>query len=171
MVAVAAPTAATVAVPEMRYRTWKAVITGLSAAVLFGSILIVGPILGLEMDIMYIPLRLQHCLVGGIFGALVIILLSSYIRIVRPPEPLKGRSGAAVLSIGTIIILFSTILWAFMKRGCHFKNGSLEHCPLPMFFDHNATLCLAAIVANVLIAEGALRLMAAGTGMDGYVQI
>jgi len=44
MVAVAAPTAATVAVPEMRYRTWKAVITGLSAAVLFGSILIVGPV-------------------------------------------------------------------------------------------------------------------------------
>lgn len=47
-----------------------------------------------------------------------------------------------------------------------------ESCPLPFkAFDHNFAFGVAVIATNVLMAEGVLRLMAAGSGVEGYVEI
>lgn len=53
------------------------------------------------------------------------------------------------------------------------QKGQLpESCPLPFkAFDHNFLLGVALLATNVLAAEGVLRLMAAGTGIEGYVEI
>jgi hypothetical protein len=44
-------------------------------------------------------------------------------------------------------------------------------CPLPLRVDHNALLIFLLLCSNMLGAEGSLRLMAAGNGMEGYLEI
>lgn len=68
------------------------------------------------IDIPYVWGSLQNNLVGGMFGAFFVVLVSSYVRMVRPPEALKGRSGAAVLSGGTLIISLGAVAWLLLKR-------------------------------------------------------
>lgn len=44
-------------------------------------------------------------------------------------------------------------------------------CPFPRAFDHNAVAVTGLLVVAALAAEAALRLMAAGNGARGYVEI
>lgn len=44
-------------------------------------------------------------------------------------------------------------------------------CPFPHVFDHNAVAVTGLLVVAALAAEAALRLMAAGNGARGYVEI
>lgn len=44
-------------------------------------------------------------------------------------------------------------------------------CPFPRVFDHNAVAVTGLLVVAALAAEAALRLMAAGNGARGYVEI
>mmetsp|Transcript_4733 Transcript_4733/g.20333 ORF Transcript_4733/g.20333 Transcript_4733/m.20333 type:complete len:103 (+) Transcript_4733:978-1286(+) len=102
----------------------------------------------------------------------MMVLIASLIRLVRPPESLKGRSGAVVLASGTIFILLAGAVWAYLADACQFTDSILNAaCALPQSFDHNALLSLVTIIANGFVAEGVLRLMAAGTGQDGYIRI
>uniref|UniRef100_A0A7S3A602 Uncharacterized protein n=3 Tax=Rhodosorus marinus TaxID=101924 RepID=A0A7S3A602_9RHOD len=166
------PGAALVAIPEMRYRVWKTALTLINIVALFFSAMIVGPKIGNTFDLPYVSDTLQSRLVGAVFGALMMVLIASLIRLVRPPESLKGRSGAVVLASGTIFILLAGAVWAYLADACQFTDSILNAaCALPQSFDHNALLSLVTIIANGFVAEGVLRLMAAGTGQDGYIRI
>lgn len=46
-----------------------------------------------------------------------------------------------------------------------------DTCPFPRAFDHNAVAVMGLLVVAALAAEAALRLMAAGHGARGYVEI
>ncbi|GAB0489365.1 hypothetical protein MMPV_000583 [Pyropia vietnamensis] len=46
-----------------------------------------------------------------------------------------------------------------------------DTCPFPRVFDHNAVAVTGLLVVAALAAEAALRLMAAGNGARGYVEI
>lgn len=54
----------------------------------------------------------------------MMVLIASLIRLVRPPESLKGRSGAVVLASGTIFILLAGAVWAYLAEYVHVKNLS-----------------------------------------------
>lgn len=57
-------------------------------------------------------------------------------------------------------------------RHCRLMLGVYPStCPFPRVFDHNAVAVTGLLVVAALAAEAALRLMAAGNGARGYVEI
>lgn len=87
---------------------------------------------------------------------------------------MKGRNGAFILLIGLVVAGVVGAVWMWLEPMCRLvSEGQVwpDECPLPMSFDHNFMMVAALLVCNVLAAEGVLRLMAAGTGTEGYVEI
>jgi len=61
---------------------------------------------------------------------------------------------------------------ASTHRHCRLMLGVYPStCPFPRMFDHNAVAVTGLLVVAALAAEAALRLMAAGNGARGYVEI
>lgn len=123
-------------------------------------------------DIPYMTLFLRKELLGAILGALLILALASVVRMMRE---LKGRNGAFILLAGLALIMCFGIVWMHFEPQCAQEGVPGESwpadCPLPRAFDHNVLFTILLMVANVLSAEGVLRLMAAGNGSLGYTEI
>lgn len=75
----------------------------------------------------------------------------------------------ALASILAVIVVW--IRWEPRCRIVEGEEGWRKSCPLPRFFDHNSVVMGVVVVAGVGVAEGVLRLMAAGSGAEGYVAI
>lgn len=87
---------------------------------------------------------------------------------------LKGRNGAFILLAGLALIVLFGLLWVKLEPLCKQKavgDAWPKACPMPSTFDHNFMITVLAMLSNVLAAEGVLRLMAAGSGVEGYVEI
>lgn len=87
---------------------------------------------------------------------------------------MKGKNGAFILLAGLALIVAFGVLWGRLEPICQVENREQEwpdNCPVPEMFDHNFMIAALMMFANVLMAEGVLRLMAAGSGVEGYVEI
>lgn len=166
------PAAASIAVPEGRRAGLKTasvlawVLIVLLCTFVFSTKLNAGP------DIPYMTTFLRKELLGAILGALVVLALASLLRMIRL---LKGRNGAFILLVGLSLIMAFGIVWMQLEPLCS-QSGSRKEtwpqsCPLPRSFDHNVLFTALLMIANVLSAEGVLRLMAAGSGAEGYTEI
>jgi hypothetical protein len=166
------PAAAHVAVPDGQRHGVK------TATMLAGGALIVlctialAPKFDAGPDIPYMTLFLRRAVLGGILGSLLVLLLASFARLIRQ---LKGRNGAFILFAGLSLVLAFGVVWLHYEPLCVQQGRKPSDwpasCPLPREFDHNVLFTLVLVVANVLSAEGVLRLMAAGNGAEGYTEI
>lgn len=110
---------------------------------------------------------------AAVQGAMAAVLVACVARAVLRPAT-RGKNGAVVLLVGTALSLAASILWTYLLGYCEpaTEKGKVRaSCPLPTKFDHNVLFLVVLIVANVLSAEGVLRLMAVGDGDGGYSEI
>jgi hypothetical protein len=70
-----------------------------------------------------------------------------------------------------MMMFMSILLFKVLHTECAGTEKLLSSCPLPLRVDHNALLIFLLLCSNMLGAEGSLRLMAAGNGMEGYLEI
>lgn len=90
----------------------------------------------------------------------------------RATRDLGGRGGAAVLAVAVLAGGGVAALWTWVEPRCRLMAGVYPTtCPFPRAFDHNAVAVTGLLVVAALAAEAALRLMAAGNGARGYVEI
>lgn len=173
-VAMCVPAAASVAVPEGQSGLLQAALVGAWSAVLLLSTFVLSGHFVAAPDIPYMTLFLRRELLGAITGALLILAAASVVRMLRQ---LKGRNGAFILLAGLGLVAMFGLVWAHFEPLCVLKDGQgagnawRSECPLPSAFDHNVMFAVLLMVANVLAAEGVLRLMAAGSGVEGYAEI
>lgn len=164
------PAAAAVAIPENNH-CFRAAALITSTIIVLITTFVLSPRLGAAPDIPYINLLLRHEIFGAIIGALIILSIAATFRMIRQ---LKGRNGAFILLAGLALITSFGLLWAHLEPLCQQTKPNEPwppSCPMPAAFDHNFMIAALILVANVLAAEGVLRLMAAGTGVEGYVEI
>lgn len=166
------PAAAHVAVPEEQRPALKSLsILAWVTLIALGAFALSAH-LSAGPDIPYMTVFLRRELLGAIVGALVCLGLAAAVRMVRE---LKGRNGAFILLAGVMLVVAFGVLWAHLEPLCAMKgpgrDGWREECPMPKVFDHNVLFTVLLMVANVLSAEGVLRLMAAGSGAWGYTEI
>lgn len=165
------PAAAVVAAPEPNTQCLQvtafvsAVAIILLSTFAFSSHFVAAP------DIPNINALLRHELLGAVIGAIVVLVIASVVRMLRQ---LKGRNGALILLAGLSLILIFGFLWARFEPLC--KQTQIDQpfpqtCPMPAAFDHNSMIATMFLLSNILTAEGVLRLMAAGSGIEGYAEI
>uniref|UniRef100_A0A7S1EPB4 Uncharacterized protein n=1 Tax=Timspurckia oligopyrenoides TaxID=708627 RepID=A0A7S1EPB4_9RHOD len=166
----AIPASASIAVPEARRRSWKTVAVIAWLAIVLSSAFFLGPMMRASPSLPFISGTFRRQLLGAMIGAMACILLSCIVRMLRP---LKGRNGAFVLLLGTGLILIGGILWSQMDPKCDTSSVKdwPSSCPMPRAFDHNVLFVVLLLFGNIFAAEGVLRLMAAGNGSEGYVEI
>lgn len=165
------PAATAVAVPEPNSQCLQATAFIIAVAVLLLATFALSAHLIAAPDIPYLSLFLRRELLGAIMGALLVLAAAATIRMLRQ---LKGRNGAFILLAGLALTAAFGLLWARLEPLC--KQQDIgdpwpAQCPMPAAFDHNFMIAVLIMVANVLAAEGVLRLMAAGSGVEGYVEI
>ncbi|OSX75253.1 hypothetical protein BU14_0244s0014 [Porphyra umbilicalis] len=108
-------------------------------------------------------------LLGGLMGGGAVLLVAAAGRALRD---LGGRGGAAVLAVAVLAGGGVAFLWTWVEPHCRLMLGVYPStCPFPRMFDHNAVAVTGLLVVAALAAEAALRLMAAGNGARGYVEI
>eukprot|EP00184_Porphyridium_aerugineum_P008605 CAMPEP_0184692286 /NCGR_PEP_ID=MMETSP0313-20130426/835_1 /TAXON_ID=2792 /ORGANISM="Porphyridium aerugineum, Strain SAG 1380-2" /LENGTH=267 /DNA_ID=CAMNT_0027150111 /DNA_START=184 /DNA_END=987 /DNA_ORIENTATION=+ len=162
------PASASICFPEARRRSLKTV-----AVIAFLSIVLIcsfflGPYMEASPDIPFIPLGFRKQVLGSIIGGLLSVVISCGFRMIRN---LKGRNGAFVLVLGCSLILAAGFIWSKLEPRCDASDVKNWNCPMPRAFDHNSLFTVLLAVGNILGAEGVLRLMAAGNGSEGYVEI
>lgn len=165
------PAAVAVAIPEPNQTATKAVLFIAATFVIVCATLYVGPSLAAAPDIPYIDGTLRRDVLAAITCSLTFLALAAIVRIIRRK---KGRNGAVILLTGLMISIVAGTCWSFYEPVCKQVGAEDEwsqDCPLSKTFDHNFFLTVFMIAANVLAAEGVLRLMAAGSGEEGYVEI
>lgn len=165
------PAATAVAVPEPNNQCLQATVFIASVVVILLTTFAVSGHLNAAPDIPYLNLFLRRELLGAIGGAFLVLAAASTIRMLRQ---LKGGKGAFILLAGLALIAAFGILWARLEPLCKQKAAGEPWppaCPMPATFDHNFMIAVLIMIANVLAAEGILRLMAAGSGVVGYVEI
>lgn len=165
------PAAVAVAVPEPSNQCLRATTFIIAVCALLLSTFVLSRHLVAAPDIPYMNLFLGRELLGAVVGALFLLSAASTVRMSRQ---LKGRNGAFILLTGLALIVAFGLMWAWLEPLC--KQTGLDEvwpaeCPMPPAFDHNFMIAALMMVANVLAAEGVLRLMAAGIGVEGYVEI
>ncbi|KAK4527623.1 hypothetical protein GAYE_SCF42G5547 [Galdieria yellowstonensis] len=157
-----------VAIPEWRRRSLRHFIVVLCFLVTVLYWFSFSSSLGVELDIPFIDINSSRQLMTALEGSLLAVCLCCLFRIVRP---LKGRNGALVLFLGSMMMFMSILLFKVLHTECAGTEKLLSSCPLPLRVDHNALLIFLLLCSNMLGAEGSLRLMAAGNGMEGYLEI
>lgn len=165
------PAATAVAVPEPQNQCLRATTFIASVCTLLLTTFVLSKKLIAAPDIPFVNSMLRRELLGAIIGALLVLVAASAIRMLRQ---LKGRNGAFILLAGLALIVVFGLLWAKLEPLCKqeaFGDGWPKACPMPSTFDHNFMITALAMLSNVLAAEGVLRLMAAGSGVEGYVEI
>ncbi|KAA8495997.1 hypothetical protein FVE85_2152 [Porphyridium purpureum] len=164
------PAAASICVPEARRRSWKTVAALVFLAFVVCDAFFLSPKLKAGIEIPFIPISVRKQILGSIVGGISSILLSCLIRMLRS---LKGRNGALVLFVGTLLVTAGGIVWAHMEPLCDASTIKPwpSSCPMPRTFDHNVLMGVIILFGNILATEGILRLMAAGAGTEGYVYI
>lgn len=165
------PAATAVAVPEPNNQCLQATTFIIAVAVLLLSTFALSTHLIAAPDIPYLNLFLRRELLGAMTGALLVLAAAATIRMLRQ---LKGRNGAFILLAGLALTAAFGLLWARLEPLCNQKavgDPWPAQCPMPAAFDHNFMIAVLIMIANVLAAEGVLRLMAAGSGVEGYVEI
>lgn len=122
------------------------------------------------VELPYVAKFLRAKILGALAGAAVVLALASAIRMHRG---LTGANGALILAGALSVIVVFGIIWALLEPGCRQMAGSAfpKTCPMPRQFDHNATVTWLLVICNALAAEGVLRLMQAGDGVQGYTSI
>lgn len=170
-VSLCVPAATAVAVPEPNNACLQATTFVACVVVLLLSTFVLSARLVAAPDIPYINVALRRELLGAIAGAILVLAAAATIRMLRQ---LKGRNGAFILLAGLALTAAFGILWARLEPLCKQESAAdpwPPSCPMPATFDHNFMIAVLVMVANVLAAEGVLRLMAAGSGVEGYVEI
>eukprot|EP00178_Gracilaria_changii_P016552 TRINITY_DN476_c0_g1_i1.p1 TRINITY_DN476_c0_g1~~TRINITY_DN476_c0_g1_i1.p1 ORF type:complete len:236 (+),score=36.85 TRINITY_DN476_c0_g1_i1:373-1080(+) len=165
------PAAVVVAVPEPNKHTRRAIAYVLAISNVLLSSFFFSSQLNATPDIPYINRLLRRELLGAIIGAIFVLGVACLVRMARR---LKGRNGAYILLSGLVLIVVFGLLWAYLEPLCRMASPQDEwpsSCPMPQMLDHNFMMTLFIVIANVLTAEGVLRLMAAGTGVEDYVEI
>jgi hypothetical protein len=166
------PAAASVAVPESQRPGLKSVAYLAWILILLMTSFVLSARFSAGPDIPYITLFLRKELLGAILGALLILAAAAIVRMLRQ---LKGRNGAFILLAGLALIVAFGLVWGRLEPLCAQTSADKTEwptdCPLPRAFDHNVLFTVLLMVANVLSAEGVLRLMAAGSGAEGYAEI
>lgn len=162
------PAAAAVVFPEAHRGTEKtaAFVAGI-AAVAAGVAAVTGAGIGAGVAEL-LPVG-GGWLMGGLLGGGGALLLAAAGRATRD---LGGRGGAAVLAVAVLAGGGVAALWTWVEPRCRLMAGVYPTtCPFPRAFDHNAVAVTGLLVVAALAAEAALRLMAAGNGARGYVEI
>lgn len=170
-VCICIPAAAVVAVPEANKHALQAVAYVVCIVVVVLSSFVLSKRLQAAPDIPYISQLLRRELLGAIVGALVVVGGASAVRIARDR---KGKNGAFILLCGLVLMGAFGVLWVQLEPVCKVSSATDEwphSCPMSRLFDHNFMMTVFVLVANVLTAEGVLRLMAAGSGVQEYDEI
>lgn len=165
------PAAAVVAVPEANKHALQALVYVLSIVMVLLCSFVFSKRLQAAPDIPYINQLLRRELLGAIVGALAVLGGASAVRIARDR---KGKNGAFILLCGLVLMAAFGVLWVQLEPLCKVGSASDEwpqSCPMSRLFDHNFMMTVFVLVANVLTAEGVLRLMAAGSGVQEYDEI
>lgn len=166
------PAAADVAIPESDNVVSKRAWTSLFAIIVVFTTFVLSTGLKAGPDVPYLTLFLRKELLGAITGALLVLSIASLVRMIRG---LQGGNGAFILLAGLTLVLVFGQVWTRFDPLCAMDDDDTvtwpKKCPLPRNFDHNVVFTILLIVANVLAAEGVLRLMAAGSGGSSYYEI
>lgn len=166
------PASVYVAVPEAERKFVQVPIGVAGVLTMITTAIFIGPMLRTRPDIPYIDSTLEREVLAAAIATLLVLHLSTVVRMIRP---IKGRNGAFILLAGLALVVAIGIVWMIFEPLCRVSVPTdpwPKKCPLPRSFDHNFVLGLVIMVANVLVAEGVLRLMAAGSGIEsGYVAI
>jgi hypothetical protein len=166
------PAAAHVALPEAARPALKAAALSAAALLVTLTTFVLSAHFRAGPDIPYMTPFLRRELLGAIFGAVLVLAAAALLRMLRQ---MKGRNGAFILLAGLALVVAFGLVWAHLEPLCAQAGAHPEvwpeTCPLPRMFDHNVMFTLLLMVANVLSAEGVLRLMAAGSGAEGYAEI
>ncbi|CAN8070637.1 unnamed protein product [Agarophyton chilense] len=165
------PAAVVVAVPEPDKNGHRAAAYLLAISNVLVASFIFSSQLEATPDIPYINRLLRRELLGAVIGAMCVLVVACLVRMARR---LKGRNGAYILLSGLVLIAIFGLLWTYLEPICRVASPEQEwpsKCPVPRILDHNFMMTLLIVIANVLTAEGVLRLMAAGTGVEDYVEI
>lgn len=171
-VAVTIPASVSVAIPEPNRVIVHALAYSLSIIAIIATSLKMGPVLQAGPDVPYVDGTLQREVLVALAASITVLSAASVVRLVRP---LKGRNGALILVASLTLVLAFGYLWSWLEPLCRMEDDGkglpADQCPLPKSFDHNCLIGIIIMTANVLAAEGVLRLMAAGSGVEGYVEI
>ena len=116
----------------------------------------------------------QH-LVSATIGAVLAVSIAAGIRYIRK---LKASSGALLLYVSGAATIALLILWMRWEPMCRVvlngMNGNFrwnQKCPFGEGFDENAVVAAVTALAHLTAAEGVLRMIAVGNGLEGYVTI
>lgn len=165
------PAAVAVAVPEPNQTAVQAVAFVAAALAIVCSAIFIGPVLAAVLDVPYVDRTLRRDLLAAMAAAMAVLGVAAAVRMVRR---MKGRNGALILMAGLALAVSFGAFWLWLEPRCRqmvLNQDWPESCPLSRSFDHNFFIVVFLMVANVLAAEGVLRLMAAGSGVEGYVEI
>lgn len=170
-VGVSIPASVAVAVPELDKKILQAVVFCFSLAGIICSTFLIGPSQKAVLELPFVPRSVKSNALGAMGGAFVMVSVAAATRSLRKT---KGRSGAVFLGAGMTLASLSGMFWVWVEPMCRRVNpGNAwpESCPLPVGFNHNSLMTLFLIVANIYVAEGAIRLMTVESGPDIYRDI
>lgn len=170
-VAMSIPAAVAIAVPENYLKLPQEITFILALIGIVCSALFIGPNLRAVIELPYVGKSVNANALGAMAGAFSMMAIAATIRLFRER---RGKDGAAMLLVGMVLASFSGIFWIYVEPMCRRMDpGKMwpESCPVWGGFNHNSIMALVLLVANFLAAEGAIRLMAAGSGLDFYSEI
>lgn len=170
-VAVSIPAAVAVAVPEPNQTIPQAFVFVISLAGIICSTLLIGPNLKAMLEVPFVARSINADALAAMGGAFVMMSLAAAIRLFRK---MKGRNGAFILLVGMALASSFGMFWVWLEPMCRRADPEKawpESCPVSGGFDHNTIMTVFVLVSNILAAEGVLRLMAAGSGLEHYVDI
>eukprot|EP00871_Galdieria_phlegrea_P001534 jgi/Galph1/2381/GphlegSOOS_G1078.1 len=158
-----------IAVPEPRRKSFRNGVILLCATITILYWLMFSSSLGSALDVPFLEDMTSRSLFAALEGTLLALCFCCVIRIFRP---LKGSHGAVILFVGNGIMLLALLFFKILHEKCAGTDDILlDSCPLPTKFDHNSFLLLFLLCCNVFVAEATLRFMAAGNGMESYLEI
>lgn len=170
-VAVSIPATVAVAVPENHLKLPQEIVFIISLIVIMSSAFFLGPNLRAVIELPFVETSVNAKALGAMAGVFLMMNIAAAIRLFRARQ---GKLGAAMLLVGMLLASSSGVFWVYMEPLCRRVDiGDVwpESCPMPDRFSHNAIMALVMLVANFLAAEGAIRLMAAGSGLEFYSEI
>lgn len=170
-VAVSIPAAVAVAVPEPNRTIAQAFIFVLSLVAIICTTLLMGPNVESVPEIPYVAKSIRADVLAATVAASFVMAAAAVIRMVRN---MKGRNGAFILLAGLILAATFGVMWIYVEPICRRtepENPWPTDCPMSSRFDHNTAMTVFIMISNILAAEGVLRLMAAGSGLEHYVDI
>lgn len=170
-ICVSIPAAIAIALPEPNHRLLQIVTLFASVTAIALATIYLSPFVAAAPDLPYIAAGLRKDMLAGVASAITVLFLAACVRMARR---MKGRNGAFILFAALVLTIVFGAVWMTLEPLCTIVSDTeawSEECPLSHSFDHNFMMTILLIIANVLAAEGVLRLMAAGTGVEGYVEI